>query len=134
MAVQDTLQAIRPCRESQTGWTLTPAMEARNHTSFELNEHGPALSVFWSRRRRDGRRLGEVALAKSNAAGYRTVDQKNEPEGAQAGTIQSAPFGSKIGNQGIGSKRARTRWLTERIASLSKSSLRVPNQKTKTPV
>jgi hypothetical protein len=52
---QDYLQAIRPGRESQTGWTPEPEMPLGNHISMELNERGLALNVFWSRLRRDGR-------------------------------------------------------------------------------
>jgi hypothetical protein len=80
--LKDTLQAIRPCRESQTGWTPEAEMFPGNHSSWALNERGPALKVFWSRRGRDGRRVGERALAKASPRGKRTVDQKTEPEGA----------------------------------------------------
>jgi hypothetical protein len=44
------LQVIRPCRESTTGWTLAPTKGLPNQSSYELNEHGPALNVFWSRK------------------------------------------------------------------------------------
>ena len=53
--LKDILQAIRLCRESETGWTLEPATALGNHSSLPLNERGPALKVFWSRLWRDGR-------------------------------------------------------------------------------
>lgn len=43
------LQAIRPCRESETGWTLGAQRLPENHNSLVLNERGPALKVFWIR-------------------------------------------------------------------------------------
>jgi len=75
--LEDTLQVIRPCRESVTGWTGRAATPC-NHSSLALNERGPALNVFWSRRWRDGRRQvkanSEVqrtnALDQSAARGY----------------------------------------------------------------
>jgi hypothetical protein len=39
-----------------------------------------------------------------------------------------------LGSQDIGQKRARTRWLTERIASLGQSPAGIPIQMTKTQV
>jgi hypothetical protein len=43
--------AIRPCRESTEGWTAAPGdRNRRNQSFYELNEHGPALNVFWSRK------------------------------------------------------------------------------------
>jgi len=43
------LQALRPCRESITGWTPAAWRWAPvNQNSYKLNEHGPALNVFWS--------------------------------------------------------------------------------------
>jgi hypothetical protein len=54
------LQAIRPCRESKTGWTPAPGDRSRrNQSSHELNEHGPALNVFWTRKSELGARLIE---------------------------------------------------------------------------
>src|SRR5438034_6036937 len=98
LAVQlkDILQAIRPCRESETGWTLEPAMAPGNHSSLELNERGPALKVFWSRRWRDGRRTDEhTRLPKRSRVVIEQLTKKTEPEGVRAGAIRSAPFGSK---------------------------------------
>jgi hypothetical protein len=73
------LQAIRPCRESKTGWTAaTDNGSRRNQSSYDLNEHGPALNVFWSRPERDGRRVGEGVLAKASASDKRTADQEKQ--------------------------------------------------------
>jgi len=82
MQLKDTLPVIRPCRESQTGWTPEAQELPGNHSSWALNERGLALKVFWSCPEQDGRRVGERALAKIGARGKRTVDQKTELEGA----------------------------------------------------
>jgi hypothetical protein len=51
----ETLQAIRPCRESKTGWTRKLLeKESGEPKLLKLNEHGPALNVFWSRLGRMG--------------------------------------------------------------------------------
>ena len=72
-------------------------MRPGNHSSWQLNERGPALKVFWSRPRRDGRRAGERArLPKPTRVVIERLTKKTEPEGARAGAIQSAPFGSKL--------------------------------------
>jgi hypothetical protein len=72
-----------------------------NHSSLELNERGPALKVFWSRRWRDGRRAGGGArLPKARRVVRERLPKKTEPEGARAGAVQSAPFGSKDGQPG----------------------------------
>ena len=105
MQLQNTFWAIRPCRESKTCWTPEPFALRQNHSSCVLSERGPELKVFWSRRWRDGRRVGGHMLAKNNACGNRTVGQKTEPEGAEAGAFQSAPFGSKVGEPNHHSKR-----------------------------
>ena len=98
MQFPDALQAIRPCRESETGWTSEPAMVPGNHSSLQLNERGPALKVFWSRRWRDGRRVGErTRLPKPARVVLERLTKKTEPEGARAGAVRSAPFGSKFG-------------------------------------
>ena len=48
---------------------------------MELNERGPALNVFWSRRWRDGRRVGVGArLAKSTSVLIKQLTKKTEPE------------------------------------------------------
>jgi len=94
----DILQAIRPCRESKTGWTRRADRLGGNQNSITLNEHGPALKVFWSRRWRDGRRVGEHArLPKRARVVMERWTKKTEPEGAGPGAIRSAPFGSKVG-------------------------------------
>ncbi len=59
------------------------------------------------------------------------LPKKTEPEGARSGAIRSAPFGSKFGATGHQPKRARTRWLTERIASTGPAR-EGPIQRTKT--
>jgi hypothetical protein len=83
MQLADPLQAIRPCRESGTRWTRPPAIAAEIQISLELNEHGPALKVFWSCEKAGwAQSWYPRALAKINAWGYTTVDQKNGPEGA----------------------------------------------------
>ena len=93
----DTLQVIRPCRESETGWTPEAEMPSGNHSSFALNERGPALKVFWSRRWRDGRRAGErTRLPKRARVIVEWLTKKTEPEGVGQEQIQSAPFGSKL--------------------------------------
>ena len=55
MRLEATLPAMRPCRESQWGWTPEAFGFPGNQNSLVLNERGPALKVFWSRLRRDGR-------------------------------------------------------------------------------
>ena len=83
MQLTDVLQVIRPCRESQTGWTPEAPVLPGNHSSLELNERGPALNVFWSRRWRDGRRVGVGArLAKSTSVLIKQLTKKTDPEGA----------------------------------------------------
>jgi hypothetical protein len=68
-----------------------------SHSSLELNERGPALKVFWSRLRRDGRRVGErTRLPKPACVVMERLTKKTEPEGARAGAIPSAPFGSQL--------------------------------------
>jgi len=117
--LEDILQAIRPCRESATGWTAQAAMLAGNHSSLALNERGPALKVFWSRRWRDGRRVGErTRLPKAARVVIERLTKKTSRREQGREQSQSAPFGSKLGSQGISQERARTRWLTERIASM----------------
>jgi len=87
--LKDTLQAIRPCRESQTGWTPKAAMLSKNHSSLELNERGPALKVFWSRRWRDGRWVGErTRLPKPTRVVIERLTKKTEPEGAGRETFR----------------------------------------------
>jgi hypothetical protein len=56
--------AIRPCCESTKGWTAAPGVRhRRNQSSYELNEHGPALNVFWSRNSGMGAGCGVIGLA-----------------------------------------------------------------------
>ena len=98
MQLTDTLSAIRPCRESETGWTQKAERLAVNQSSLELNERGPALKVFWPRDNSGWAQSGcPRALANAGACGYRTVDQENRAGGSRAGDVRSAPFGSKIG-------------------------------------
>src|SRR5689334_23571741 len=86
---------IRPCRESQTGWTPAAAMRPGNHSFMALNERSPALKVFWSRRWRDGRRDGERArLPKRARVINERLTNKTEPEGAgqeTSGPLLSVP-------------------------------------------
>ncbi len=123
--LKDALQAIRPCRESQTGWTPAAAMLPGNHSSLALNERGPALKVFWSRRGRDGRRVGERARLPKRA---RVIKERltNKPSRRELGRtrpVRSFRFES-LSNLVITPTRARSRWLTERIASSSSGSRR----------
>jgi hypothetical protein len=87
------LQAIRPRRESKTGWTLAPGNRFwRNQSSSQLNEHGAALNVFWIRKSGLGAE----------------VNRKKD----QDGEVISKRKDEKLPGPG-----ARTRWVTERIAS-----------------
>src|SRR5262249_50302253 len=98
MQLRGTLLAIRPRRESETGWTPEAQRPLGNHSSLAVNERGPALKVFWSRCWRDGRRVGESARLPKSARGVEErLTKKTEPEGAGSGIIRSAPFGSKVG-------------------------------------
>src|ERR671922_2813914 len=98
MQLTVTLLAIRPCRESETGWPPEAARLLGNQSSLAVNERGPALKVFWSRCRRDGCRVGDCArLPKPARVIMERLTKKTEPEGARAGVIWSAPFGSKCG-------------------------------------
>jgi len=91
MQLTDALQAIRPGRESQTGWTWAAARLAGNHSSWELNERGSALKVFWSRPGRDGRKVGEhVHLPERAHVIKEWLTNKTKPEGA--GPDQSGPL------------------------------------------
>lgn len=65
------LLAIRPCRESETGWTPESESSLGNHSSPEVNERGPALKVFWPLGKSSGVGAGRVnaALAKSGRCG-----------------------------------------------------------------
>src|SRR5436853_3808254 len=92
MQFKALLQAIRPCRESETGWARHTAMPG-NHSSLALNERGPALKVFWSRLWRDGRRVGErTRLPKSGPCGNRTVDQENRAGRSQGWSDPARSF------------------------------------------
>jgi len=83
------LKAIRPCRESAEGWTFRSLRPGRTRALWKLNEHGPALNVFWTR----GNELGvAVRLA--------TIDLQE--------AMRERGFRSST----------RTRWVTERIASV----------------
>ena len=58
-------------------------MLSGNHSSLELNERGPALNVFWSRRWRDGRRVGgRTCLPKPTRVVIEWLTKKTESEGA----------------------------------------------------
>jgi len=77
------LQAIRPCRESQRGWTLGAARCPGNHSSLVLNEHGPALKVFWIPECRDwAPDQCPRGLSRSSGVAKTLVPKRTEPEGA----------------------------------------------------
>lgn len=96
MQIKNSLQAIRPSRESETGWI--PEVFPEIQSSLELNERGWALNVFWSRRWRDGRRVdGRTRLSKATRVVKHWLTKNPGPEGGGAGAILSAPFGSKTG-------------------------------------
>jgi hypothetical protein len=66
------LQVIRPCRESRTGWAPEAARLPGNQNSLVLNEHGPALKVFWMAGFPPlGAEPVRTRLAKSGAAGVK---------------------------------------------------------------
>ena len=103
MQLRDTLQAIRPCRESQTGWTPEAVLLSENQSSLELNERGPALKVFWSHRWWDGRRAGErTRLPKPTRVVIEWLTKKTEPEGAgqeTSGPLLSVRNMGQLGHQ-----------------------------------
>jgi len=67
MQLEEALQAIRPRRESETGWTPETFAFPGNQNSLALNERGPALNVFWTRLWRVGRKAGEpTGLSKAS--------------------------------------------------------------------
>ena len=71
-----------------------------NYSSLALNERGPALNVFWSRRWRDGRRAGErTRLSKAALVVMERLTKITEPAGARTAAIRSTPFGSKLGRR-----------------------------------
>jgi hypothetical protein len=89
MTVEKALKAIRPCRESAVGWTARSLRPGRTRSLEKLNEHGPALNVFWTRGDElgAGERLATIELPEAmRERGFRTS--------------------------------TRTRWVTERIASV----------------
>ena len=120
----NTLPVIRPCRESKMGWTPKAVLPlfSENRSSFVLNERGPALKVFWSRLWRDGRRAGapEGACASERVWLMKGLTKKNRTGRSQTRSNAAASFGSKVGQASIRAIRARTRWLTERIAALGR--------------
>jgi len=81
------LQVIRLCRESRTGWTPGAEMLLGNQISLALNEHGPALNVFWSRLGGMGARPVLTRLANEGVAGVKeSCPRKTEPDGAGTGS------------------------------------------------
>src|SRR5262245_21303172 len=74
----------------------------RNHNSYQLNEHGPALKVFWSR----GSGMGALSIA-------RKTRKDKDPEAFNMKKRDKNGTERLLGNL-----CARTRWVTERIASL----------------
>ncbi len=74
-------------------------------------------------------------MTKPGATGIRTVEQNNGPGGTGNGLVPPVPFGSMVDELLSLAASARTRWVTERIASLSNGSRgKVRNQKTKSQV
>jgi len=100
-----------------------------NQSSFKLNEHGPALNVFWSRRGGMGAGGGVADFAAGRKQVKANHAQEKRPTKAldEAGwCLQNEPEGCGLGARPFGSmwmkcfhllRRARTRWVTERIAS-----------------
>ena len=117
------LSVIRLCRESKTLWTrkIVWRLFAENHSTSFLNERGPVLKVFWSRRWRDGRCAGasEYACASERIRLIERLTNKNRAGRSHKRSNPRASFGSKVGQESIRAICARTRWLNERIATLS---------------
>ncbi len=87
------LQVIRPCRESKTGWTPEARKRPGNQNSLELNEHGPALKVFWISENRDWARDQCGCGLPARGCGCRKQrTNKTEPEGARTGITHSGPL------------------------------------------
>jgi hypothetical protein len=118
MRLADTLQATRLSRESNAGWARESQYDfSVNQNSLELNEHGPALKVFWSRLWRDGCQADERACLPNGARVVkrnclRNSGRKEQERVNPAHSFRFESWGSGV----IGQKSARTRWLTERIA------------------
>ena len=94
-----------------------------NQSSLELNERGPALKVFWPRND-SGWAQGwcRARLPRPTRVVIEPLTKKTEPEGARqekSGRLLSV---RNLGEEDISSKRARPRWLTERIALVSLGS------------
>lgn len=113
MQLASTELAIRPCRESETGWPSEGQTPPGNHSSIEVNERGPALKVFWPRNGiRGGRwpdqrgaclkgRLGlKVGLPKKNRAG-------GSIDGARSKASSGPLLSVRIRRQGIDSAHPR---------------------------
>ena len=112
---EKVLQAIRPCRESKTGWSTAPGHRSRRNQSFgQLNEHGPALNVFWTRKSELGARdLGaELGPSRAGESNSRTDQKVRMPNGP--GLTEPVQMWMSCSHL---PPRARTRWVTERIAS-----------------
>src|SRR6266496_4485199 len=89
LVAEKALKAIRPCRESTEGWTSRSLRPGRTRALWKLNEHGPALNVFWTRD-------NELGVA----ARLATIELQE--------AMRERCFRSST----------RTRWVTERIASV----------------
>src|SRR6516162_3741067 len=92
---KNTLLGIRPCRESQTGWTEQISGSAQNQNSLELNERAPALKVFWPRKLfRGGRRRGQRGACQRRCLRLMGgLPKKNRAGGSTDGTGDYARFG-----------------------------------------
>src|ERR1041385_2112464 len=83
------LQAIRPCCESETGWTWEATLSDETIALKKVNEHSLALKVFWSRHRRDGRRQvkGSSAAPPTNALDHSAARGYSEGAYKRAGGV-----------------------------------------------
>lgn len=94
---EEVLQVIRPCCESETGWTPKAQTPAGTHSSLVLNERGPALNVFWILEDRDWAQdqcAGGLLLGRRQSKKKRT--KKNRAGGSRVSGNRPAPFGSKV--------------------------------------
>ena len=107
-----TLLAIRPCRESKSGWTPQSQRTMGNHISLELNELGPALKVFWLRNLRSGRRLGQRGACQMGRLRLMgSLPKKNRAGGSTDGASDIARSGPllSVGIRRQGMDQANTR-------------------------
>ncbi len=116
---------IRPCRESKTGWTCAAFAGRENQSSYELNEHGPALNVFWiSALAGIGRTAGaNIACQRKGWEPKNKCPKENEPEGAGTWSDPGLLLSVRTLEGPLHwPPHARTRWVTDRIAWVSRGS------------